>query len=248
MGIALRAALWAGLVCASASLHATELMVPLVFQPQESVATIEVPSLPPSVLDKPIALTVVDRRGDPSTRIGQGTDDEDATFPIVATQPVAPFVHAVAAQLARDNGIRVDAAAPLQLRLRLTSFGVDESNKAVGSMYAGQVKLAWTFESAGKVLTEGATEGSTRRYGHSASPGNIAEVLSDATKEAIAAVLADVRLQEAWRTGAAPSAAATDAGIDSVEAKLERLDALLKAGKITPEEHKRARAAVLEHL
>lgn len=240
-----RAVLFAGLACAS-PLHAADLKVPLVFQPQESVATTELPSLPPSILDRPIALVVIDARGETSNRIGQGTDDDDATFSFVAAQPIAPFVQSVVTELAKGNGVRLDAAAPLQLKTRLTAFTIEESNKAVGSMYGGVVKFAYTLESAGKLLAEGAAEGSARRYGKSASVENVAEVLSDATKQAFANVLADPRLQHAWRTGMAVME--TKGSDESVESRLERLDALLDSGKISPEEHKQARAKVLSDI
>lgn len=241
-----RVALLACLLATSSSLLAGDLKVPLVFQPQESVATTELPSLPPSILDRPIALTVADSRVDASSRIGKGTDDDDAAFSIVAEQQIAPFVELVATQLAKENGIRLQTGAPLQLKMRLTTFSVDESNKAMGSMYGGVVKFAYTLESAGVALSEGAAEGSANRYGKSASAANIAEVLSDATKQAVANVLADPKLQEAWRTGKAGIAVNTSD--KSVESKLDRLDGLLKSGKISPEEHKRARAEALNDI
>lgn len=241
---AIRLLALAGLACIASPVLSADLTVPLVFQPQESVASAEVPSLPPSMLDHPVALSVVDARGDASDRIGQGTDDDDATFAYRSAQPVAEFVSSVATRLSADSGIHLDRAAPLRLEVRLTGFSIDESNKPVGSMYAGAVRFAYTLARAGKTLVEGASEGSAHRYGQSASPGNVAEVLSDATKEAFAQVLADPRLQAAWSKGAA--AGAPEAS--SVEARLERLDALLKAGKISPEEHRRARADVLKGI
>lgn len=241
----LRILLCVGLSVVSSVALSVEVTVPLVFQPQESVAANNLSSLPPSILDKPVALALIDARGDTSNRIGQGTNDDDSTFAYVSAQPVADFTEAVARQLFTGNGIRLDRASPLQLKLRLTGFSIDESNKAVGSMYGGVVKFAFTLEQDGKRLSEGAAEGSARRYGQSASIGNVAQVLSDATKQALADVLADSQLQAAWKSGVA--SADSQPG-DPVAAKLERLDALLKAGNISPEEHKRARAEVLKGI
>lgn len=224
---------------------AADLKVPLRFQPQEAVANAGMPSLPPSVLDKPISIAVVDGRGSSSLRIGQGTDDDDATFQILAEQPVAGFVQNVVDAVAAENGIRPSAGAATALKLRITRFHIDESNKAMGSMYAGEVKLAYTLQRAnGTPLMEGAAEGSARRYGKSTSAENIGEVLSDATKEAIAAVFSDARLQTSWQTGVA--AAPGVRGGDSIETKLARLDGLLKSGSISPAEHKQARADALK--
>jgi hypothetical protein len=243
MSSTLRTLMLASLACVSLPALCADITVPLVFQPQESATSIDVPSLPPSLLDKPVALAVTDARGDSSDRIGQGTDDDDSTFAYRSAQPVGDFVTSVLARLSSGSGIHLDPAAPLQLKLRLTSFSIDESNKPFGSMYAGVVRFAFTVERAGKTLSEGATEGSARRFGQSASAENVAEVLSDATKEAFASVLANPRLQAAW-SGVDP----VDRDTSSVEAKLERLDALLKAGKISTEEHKRARAEVLKGI
>ena len=233
------------LLALAASTNAADLKVPLVFQPQEAVASNELPSLSPSLLSQPIALQVVDGRGDTSNRIGQGTDDDDATFIYVSEQPVAPFVQAVANALAGSAGIHTDSAAPLQLKLQLTTFSVDESNKAVGSMYGADVKFGWSLSKDRKVLAEGAVDGGARRYGQSASAANATEVLSDATKQAFASVLGDANLQTAWRTGAPATQSVSS---DSVEARLERLDILLREGKISPEEHKQARADVLKGI
>lgn len=231
----------------SCAASAAELKVLLQFQPQEAVASIELPSLPPSVLDKPISIEVIDERGNTSLRIGQGTDDDDRTFQILSDQPVAAFVQSIVDAVAAENGIRTSRTADRVLKVRLTRFDIDESNKALGSMYGGEVKFAYTLDRAnGMRLMEGATEGSARRYGKSRSPENITEIFSDATKQAIASVFADPRLQESWRTGAA-MVASTSAD-ESVEARLARLDALLKAGTITAEEHKQARAEVLKDL
>lgn len=231
-------------VAAPIALGASDVTVPLVFQPQESVADNDVPSFPPSMLDKPIALMLSDARGGALDKIGQGTDDDDKVFAYRSARPVGEFVQSVATELLLGSGVRVDPAAPLQLKLRLTSFSIDESNKPVGSMYGGVVKFAYTLEFMGQTISEGASEGSARRYGKSASTQNVAEVLSDATKQGLANVLAEPGFQAAWASGvksATPSQ-------DSIEAKLERLDALLEGGKISPEEHARARADVLKGI
>ena len=127
-------------------------------------------------------------------------------------------------------------------------FDVDESNKALGSIYATEVRLGFVVKDAGgKTLAEGTGMGTAHRYGHAHSPENINEVLSDALKEAYANVLADPGLQRAWISGV--STASTSARpAESAEERLRKLDDLLKKGLITKTEYDAKRAEILKGM
>ena len=61
---------------------------------------------------------------------------------------------------AKDWTLQQTKPAARTLTLQLTRFFLDESNKALGSVYAGEVKFAYTLKDArGNVLAEGATSG-----------------------------------------------------------------------------------------
>jgi hypothetical protein len=131
--------------------------------------------------------------------------------------------------------------------LQVTRFFIDESNKALGSVYGTEVKLAYTLKDAkGSPLITGATSGTAHRYGRAHSPENINEVLSDSLKEAYANVLADPALQTAWVSGKAATGAAAPA--ISAEERLRQLDDLLKKGLITKDEYATKRAAILKEM
>ena len=130
-------------------------------------------------------------------------------------------------------------------------FFVDESNKAVGSVYASEVKFTYTLEDGkGKRLTDGAASGSAHRYGRARSADNCNEVLSDALKEAYAEVLSDPRVEDAWVSGKSTggSGGGSTAKPESVEERLRKLDDLLKKGLITKEEYDKKRAEILKDV
>ena len=105
-----------------------------------------------------------------------------------------------AAYLAKEWGLRQEQPAARTLTIQLTRFALDESNKALGSVYGTEVKLAYTLKDArGNLLASGATSGTAHRYGRAHSVDNCNEVLSDSLKEALANVLADQRLQRSLR-------------------------------------------------
>lgn len=222
-----RAGLLPILIGIVAPAYCADVTVALDFQPQEVITGNDISSLPPYMLDKPVTLALVDSRGEPTDKIGQGTNDDDTTFAYRADKPVGGFVQSIVTQLAVSSGLHVDPSASLQLKLRLTGFSIEESNKPFGSMYGGSVRLAYTLEQSGETLCEGASEGSAHRYGQSASAENVAEVLSDATQEAFANVLADAKLRQAWASGHE----ARDNASDSIESKLEGWTHCSKPGK-----------------
>ncbi len=173
-----------------------ELVVDLKFKPQEGVHTSSA-NLPPSLLDKSVEIRIEDRRGGEAMVIGQGTGGDDKTFPIKSSSDVTSFVKDTVENVAKDWGLK--SGKERILVLTITRFYIDESNKALGSVYSSEVKLGYTLKSSGgKVLAEGAATGSTHRYGRAHSEENINEVLSDALKEAFANVMDDSKLQDGW--------------------------------------------------
>jgi hypothetical protein len=241
------------IVLVSASLFARdtkrELGVNLKFMPQEGVQS-ESPDLTQAVLDRSVRIVVEDARGGDALSIGEGTNDDDATFPIRATEEVLPYLSATVQEIAGDWGVKTSDAADRVLTLRVTRFEVEESNKAVGSTYAAEVKLTYTLADRGrKTLAEGAASGSAHRYGRARSADNCNEVLSDALKEALATTLSDARLQHAWASGKpAPGTAKDKEPAESVEQRLKKLDDLLRKGLITKEEYDTKRAEILREL
>jgi uncharacterized lipoprotein YajG len=230
-----------------------ELSVDLKFAPQEGVAS-NSPDLTPSVMEKAITIHVEDARGGDAAVIGQGTNDDDAAFSIRASSDVVAFVADSAKQVADGWGVKVADSADRVLTLRLMRYFVDESNKALGSVYAAEVKVAYVLsDKSGKKLMEGSTSGSAHRYGRARSAENCNEVLSDSLKETFANVLSDSRLQEAWAsgraaTGTASSSTSASAPAESAEERLRKLDDLLKKGLITKEEYNKKRAEILKDI
>ncbi|HKR64575.1 MAG TPA: SHOCT domain-containing protein [Thermoanaerobaculia bacterium] len=225
-----------------------ELAVPLRFAAQESVASNSA-DLPPAVMETPVVLRVEDGRGPDPMTIGHGTNDDDERFPIRSSVDVLPFISDTAKQVAGEWGVKQTPAADRTLTLRLTRFYVEESNKAVGSMYAAEVKFAYSIaDKAGKKLYEGISSGSARRYGRARSADNCNEVLSDSLKEALANALSDATLHTAWVTGKPAASGAAAATSESVEERLRKLDELLQKKLITKEEYDKKRAEILKDL
>lgn len=181
-----------------------ELTVNLKFSPQEGVAS-NTADLPPGVLEKSVELRVEDkRRGDDPLQIGSGTNDDDQTFPIRASSDVAAFVKESLTRTAANWGLKDTAPVDRVLKIAIVRFNVEESNKAVGSLYVSDVGITCTLTNgAGKKLFEGSASGSARRYGRARSSDNCSEVLSDALKEAFADAMSDSRLHDAWESGKA---------------------------------------------
>ena len=177
----------------------TDMTVTLKFTPQEGVTSTTI-NLPTELLTRPIAIRVEDARKLPDPLvIGHGTGGNDKTFPIHADRDVIAFIQQTAGEVAGQWGIKQDKSANRILTLQLVRYDVDESNKALGSVYTSDVRFAFTMKDAqGKTLAEGTGDGSTHRYGKGHSGENCNEVLSDALKEAFANVMSNADLQRAW--------------------------------------------------
>lgn len=225
-----------------------ELTVDLKFVPQEGVQS-NSPDVTPGLLERTVAIRIEDGRGaETAATIGKGTNDDDLAFPIRASTDVVSYVSDTTAQVFGEWGIKTADPADRSLTIRLMRFFVDESNKAVGSVYAAEVKLAFTLtDRSGRTLYQGASSGSAHRYGRARSADNCNEVLSDSLKEALANVLSDPRLQEAWTSGRVAGGSST-APAESVEERLRKLDELLKKGLISKDEYDQKRAEILKDI
>lgn len=225
-----------------------ELTVTLKFAPQEGVQSTS-PDLTPAALERTILLKVEDARNGEPAKIGQGTNDDDETFPIRASADVIAYLTDTLREVSAAWGVKLADKADRVLTLRVTGFSVDESNKALGSVYAAEVKFTYVLsDTSGKKLLEGASSGSAHRYGRSRSADNCNEVLSDSLKEAFANVISDPRLQEAWASGRPAGDTAGGTPAESVEERLRKLDDLLKKGLITKEEYAKKRAEILKDI
>jgi uncharacterized lipoprotein YajG len=225
-----------------------ELTVPLKYIPQEGVHQSSA-DLAPGLLDKSVEIRIEDaRKLDDPLVIGQGTGGDDKTFPIHADHDVIAFIQEMVTGISKEWTLKQEHPAARSLILQVTRFYVDESNKALGSIYGTDVKFAFTLKDArGNTLAQGTGTGTAHRYGHAHSPENINEVLSDALKEAYANVLADPELQKAWASGTASGGATTHAA-ESAEERLRKLDDLLKKGLITKAEYDKKRAEILKDM
>ena len=225
-----------------------ELTVPLKFIPQEGAHTTSA-DIPASMLEKAVDIQLVDaRKLDDLLLIGHGTGGDDKPFPIHADHDVVAFVREMVTGVGKEWSLKQEHPAARTLTLQLMRFDVDESNKALGSIYATEVRLGFVIKNAGgKTLAEGTGTGTAHRYGHAHSPENINEVLSDALKEAYANVLADPGLQKAWISGSG-SGHTTSAPAESAEERLRKLDDLLKKGLITKAEYDAKRAQILKDM
>jgi Short C-terminal domain len=246
------------IVCSATLLHArgnlSELTVPLKFIPQEGVHSTSA-DIPPAMLEQSVEVRVEDARKLPDPLvIGQGTGGDDKLFPVRADHDPIAFIQEVVTGAGKEWSLKQDASPARLLTLQVTRFFIDESNKALGSMYGSEVKLAYILKDAkGRKLAEGTGSGTAHRYGHAHSPENMNEVLSDALKEAYANVLADSALQAAWTSGTPSTISSTGATqpgkpVESTEQRLRKLDELLKKGVITKEEYDKKRAEILKEM
>jgi len=176
-----------------------ELVIDLKFKPQEGV-TSHTAEIPPSMAEKTVEIRIVDKRNESDPKvIGTGTGGDDKSFPIKASLPIDPYIKDTLNAVAKDFGLKVvEKGGARVLVVDVNKFHIDESNKALGSVYTANVKLGYTLKNGSKTLTEGADSGEAHRYGRAHSAENMNEVLSDALKEAFANVLNESRLQDAW--------------------------------------------------
>ena len=176
-----------------------ELVVDLKFKPQEGV-TSNSANIPPSMMEKSVEIRVVDKRKESDAKvIGTGTGGNDKSFPIKSSTDIKSYISQTLESVAKNFGLKVvDKGAARVLVVDVNRFFIDESNKALGSVYTAEVKLGYTLKSGSRTIAEGAESGEAHRYGRAHSMENINEVLSDALKEAFANALEDSKLQDSW--------------------------------------------------
>jgi uncharacterized lipoprotein YajG len=178
---------------------------------EDSIASSTPEQLPSGVTDRPVRLLLTDDRSDPAD-IGESSDDDDKLWPVHATNDVTAWAHGALQKTLTAWDIKLADNAPLILAVKLTALKLEESNKAVGSTFHAEVKLAASLKNAkGAVLWDGTAFGDATRYGKSRSEENANEVFSDALIEAAADLLGNEDLQEAWAGNGTPRAAASSA-------------------------------------
>lgn len=227
-----------------------ELVVTLKFVPQEGVQTTR-PELSPDLLERAVDLRVEDgRKLAEASVIGQGTNGDDESFPIKSSGDVMSYVDSTLKDVAKNWSI-VAGTNERVLTISVMRFTVDESNKALGSVYAADVQLAFQLADAkGRTIARGTASGEAHRYGRARSGDNCSEVLSDALKDAFSGVLSDSALQSAWMTGKASSTSTQvqQQPKESPEERLKKLEELYKKGVITKDEYEKKRAEILKEL
>lgn len=170
--------------------------VHLDFRPQQAVAGAEV-SISPDMLRRPVAVKIEDlRAGDDPADIGVRTDDDDRRHILRATNEVLPYVESVFDELLQEWGIKTEAGADLVLTISLAQLKILETNQAVGATYNAEVRLAAEITGGGD--WSGGASGDATRYGKKFSNANVNEVLSDALLEALANLLSEPGVHEAW--------------------------------------------------
>jgi hypothetical protein len=207
----------------------------LVYDPQQTVAEAEA-TIPGGVRQHPLSIHLADGRSqaDPAL-IGSRTNDDDDLFDLKATNEVAPFVEGVLIKNAQEWGIRVEENADLILSGELLTFKVTERDKAVGSTYNAEVRVAGKLQNrAGNQLWSGTAFGDASRYGKKLSNENCNEVLSDAMIEAFADLFSKPDLHLVWTGGRPPASTAVSSSPHSEavspEVLLEELRGLLDQG------------------
>lgn len=231
----------------------------LKFSPQEGVST-DVPLFPDGFKDKTVAVKVVDgRKVKTAGTIGEGTGDEDRVFPILTEDDVVQYASDVLGKVVEQWGMTRGNPGDRTLTVKLSQFYVTESNKALGSMYSGDVTLNYSLaDSRGKTLASGTVSGDTKRYGRARSKDNYSEVLSDALKEAYSSMFSEQALQDGWMSGKSSGSAKaieatsskSPAPCDDLtpEQRLKRLDDMLTKGMITKDEYNSKRAEIVKLL
>jgi hypothetical protein len=196
----------------------------LVYDPQQTVAEAYA-SIPGNVRQHPLSIHLVDGRAlaNPAL-IGSRTNDDDQLFDLKATNEVVPFVEEILLRNAREWGVRVEDDADLVLAAELLTFQVTERDKAVGSTFKAEVRVAGQLQNrAGHQLWSGSAYGDATRYGKKLSNENCNEVLSDAMMEAFADLFSQPDLHHVWTGGRAPASIARSSSPQSEAVSPEEL-------------------------
>lgn len=209
----------AGAAGAEAKNRSHPFEIALRFLPGDEGISSSAPELPSGVTDRPVRLVVTDDRSDKED-IGESSDDDDKMWPVHATNDAVSWAHDALQKTATGWDIKLADNAPLVLAVKLTGLKLEESNKAVGSTFHAEVKLAVSLKNAkGGVLWDGTAFGDATRYGKSRSEENANEVFSDALLEAAADFMGNEGLQGAWAGNGSSRAAAPSASSSSSSSK-----------------------------
>lgn len=183
-------------LAAPASAKKNDPNVELDFRPQQAVGGVEV-QITPDMLRQPVSVTVEDLRpGDDPADIGTRTDDDDRKHTLRAVDKVQPYLASVVEELLHEWGIQTQDDANLSLNVIFVQFSVLETNQALGATYQANVRIS--AELTGAAEWSGGASGDATRYGKKFSNDNVNEVLSDAVLEALASLLSNPGLHEAW--------------------------------------------------
>lgn len=201
--------------------------IALRFIPGDGIASSTPEQLSSGVTDRPVRLLLTDGRSDLAD-IGESSDDDDKLWPVHATNDVTAWAHDALEKTLTGWDIKLADNAPLTLAVKLTALKLEESNKAVGSTFHAEVKLAASLKNAkGAVLWDGTAFGDATRYGKSRSEENANEVFSDALIEAAADLIGNEDLQGAWAGNGTPRASSSSSSASSSSAAPD-------AARITP--------------
>lgn len=150
--------------------------------------------------DHAVTLVVKDeRKVESPAELGDGTNDDDKSFPIRATNEVEPFLAETLERIAREWDLELAKSADRRLELTVRRLYVTERNKAIGSVFRTEIEISYVLsDGGGKKLVSGSAFGDATRYGKARSAENSNEVTSDALVEVLAEILGDSSLQDAW--------------------------------------------------
>ena len=162
----------------------------------------------------PITLDLKDARGaDDPVVVGAQRAKGENVYLWRASQPVAPAVKELAAQLLNGWSVRVAPEAEFGLKLELLRYYVNERADTFGSTYIAEVHFRVAFvEKAGNVLWAGEASGNAKRPGVDARASMCNEALSFALRQALAQALSSVKLETAAPAVHAPSMPAVPVG------------------------------------
>jgi len=206
--------------------------IALRFIPGDGIASSTPEQLSSGVTDRPVRLLLTDDRSDRAD-IGESSDDDDKLWPVHATNDVTAWAHGGLEKTLTGWDIKLADNAPLTLAVKLTALKLEESNKAVGSTFHAEVKLAASLKNAkGAVLWDGTAFGDATRYGKSRSEENANEVFSDALIEAAADLIGNEDLQGAWAGHGTPRASSSSSSASSSSAASSSSSG--DAARITP--------------
>ena len=211
------------LLCTSPAVGATSpLRVGLHFAPQETLNS-DAPNVEKADLTQPIRVAdLVDARAD-KPLIGENRE-RGGHIPVLATNSVADLATGALRTCLAAWGMRLDEKAALVLKGEIAALFVTEENR-----YNADLTIRFRLEDAKGVLWEGMAVGKASTWGHSLSPQNYNQVISDGLRVTYANLMSNPGFQRAW-SGRASDAAEPAMSPEEMKAKVQDL---MKAGVAT---------------